>query len=108
MRCLLVHFPSGTALLGFLILGVADDGGVETASQEIRWVRSSGSGRERIRLNRKTPAHLAGSVIQSRPRVWKRLRHVGHFDVSCAACKRRRYDQHDGDYVPVYNRTGVG
>ena len=24
-------------------------------------------------------AHLAGLVVQSRPRVWKRLRHVGHF-----------------------------
>ena len=38
-------------------------------------VGSSVPGRKRIRLNRKTPAHLAGILgIQSRPRVWKRLR----------------------------------
>ena len=36
-----------------------------------------GPGRKRIRLNRKTPAHLAGFRVQSRPRVWKRLRFVG-------------------------------
>ena len=62
--------------------------------------------RRRIRLNRKTPVHLAVSVIQSRPRVWKRLRHVGHSFISYAYCERRRYDQED--YVPVQNRTGVG
>ena len=56
---------------------VANDGGAEVASREVQWVSSSGTGRKRIRLKRKTPAHLAGSVIQSRPLVWKRLRHVG-------------------------------
>ena len=63
---------------------------------------------KRIRLKRKLPAHLAGLDIQSRPRVWKRLRHVGHCGVSYADCKRRRYDQHDGDHVLVQNRIGVG
>ena len=47
------------------------------AGQEVRWVRGSGTGRKRFRLNRKTSAHLAGFRVQSRPRVWKRLRHVG-------------------------------
>ena len=46
-----------------------------------------------IRLNRKTPAHLAGFMDQSRPRVWKRLRHVG---VSIPDHRRRRGDQDDG------------
>ena len=45
----------------------------------VHWVSGSGPGRKRIRLNRKTPAHLAVYVVQSRPRVWKRLRHVGPF-----------------------------
>ena len=58
-------------------LRVAVSGGAEVSGREVHWVRSSGPGRKRIRLNRKTPAHLAGLVFQSRPWVWKRLRHVG-------------------------------
>ena len=54
---------------------VAADGGC----QEVLWVRSSGPGRKRIRLNRKPPAHLAGFAVQSRPRVWKRLHPVDFF-----------------------------
>ena len=87
---------------------VAEGSGAEGASQEVHWVSGSGLGRKRIRLNRKKPAQLVGSVIQSRPRVWKRLRHVGQSVVSYADCKRRRYDQHDDGYVPVQSRTGVG
>ena len=49
---------------------------VDGAGQEVHWVGGSGPGRKRIRLNGKTPAHLAGLMVQSRPRVWKRLRHV--------------------------------
>ena len=59
-------------------LRVAGSGRDEDASREVHWVSGSGPGRKRIRLNRKNPAHLAGLEIQSRPRVWKRLRHVGH------------------------------
>ena len=43
----------------------------------------SGPARKRFRLNRKTPAHFVGISAHSRPRVWKRLRHVG-FQVSYA------------------------
>ena len=95
--CLLALFPFGIVLLVLLVgssLGglpvpgcvvdlvtagvravqkVVADGGC----QEVFWVRSSGPGRKRIRLNRKPPAHLAGFAVQSRPRVWKRLHHVG-------------------------------
>ena len=61
-------------------LGCADGGEAEVARREVHWVSVSGRGRTRIRLNRKTPAHLVGSsVLQSRPRVWKRLRHLGAF-----------------------------
>ena len=59
-------------------------------------------------VQEETPAHLAGSVLQSRPRVWKRLRHVGHSFVSIPDRKRRRNDQDDGGYVPAQIRTGVG
>ena len=58
--------------------------------------------------SRKTPAHLAGYVVQSRPRVWKRLRHVGHSCVSIPDPKRRRGDQDIGGYDPAEVRTGVG
>ena len=40
----------------------------------VRPVSDSGPARKRFRLNRKTPAHLAGFLTHSRPRVWKRLR----------------------------------
>ena len=70
----------------------------------IRFVGSSGPGRTFSTKQKEKPAHFAVPVVQSRPRVWKRLRHVGH--VSYADCKRRRYDHHDEDYVLVQNRTG--
>ena len=90
------------------ILGPLEVVGVKVSIEEVHWVSGSGPGRKRIRLNRKTPAHLVGSsVVQSRPRVWKRLRHLGHSVVSYADCKRRRHDQHDEGCVPVQLRTGV-
>ena len=64
-------------------------------------------GRKRIRLNRKTPAHLAGFLVHSRPRVWKRLS-VGLSSISIADHKRRRGDQNVGECSPSQVRTGVG
>ena len=60
--------------------------------------RVSGSGpvRKRFRLNRKTPAHLVGLLIQSRPRVWKRLRHVGFSGISMPDHTGRRCDRAHG------------
>ena len=44
----------------------------------VSWVSGSGPGRKRIRLNTKICTHLVDiSGAQPRPRVWKRLRHVG-------------------------------
>ena len=75
----------------------------------VHWVGGSGPGRKRLRPKRKISAHLVGrSVVQSRPRVWKRLRHVGLSIDSSADFRRRRYDQRDDEYLPVQNRTGVG
>ena len=46
-----------------LVTAAADIGREAVADgvgQEVHWVNGSGPGRKRIRLNRKTPAHLAG------------------------------------------------
>ena len=71
--------------------------------------RVSGSGpvRKRFRLNRKTPAHLVGLLIHSRPRVWKRLRHVGFSGISMLDHTRRRRDHAYGRTVPAHDRIGV-
>ena len=69
-------------------------------------VSNSEPARKRFRLNRKTPAHLAGFLTHSRPRVWKRLRQ----DVfSCTFMRdhtRRRCDQAFG--VQHLYITGLG
>ena len=92
---------------------VAADIGVESrvvdcADEAVSWVRGSGSGRPRMRLNRKTPAHLVVSGDQSRPRVWKRLRHLGRSSFSILDPKRRRGDQDGAGCNPVQIRIGVG
>ena len=110
-RVLAWHVPvSGhVACLVTAESGVTEAVGVEVGGEGVWWVNGSGPGRKRLRLNRKNPAHLAGvSVTQSRPRVWKRLRHAGHSFVPLADCKRRRYDQQDEGYVPDQHRSGVG
>ena len=70
--------------------------------------RGSGSRRKRFRLNRKTPAHLVGYHVHTRPRVWKRLHFSGHLSISDVDCKRRRYNQQEGGDSLVFPRTGVG
>ena len=65
--------------------------GDEVSRREVHW-SGSGPERKRIRLNRKTPAHLAGLEIQCRPRVWKRLRQVEHSLVSIPDSEGRRID----------------
>ena len=49
----------------------------DAAGFGVRRVSGSGPVRKRFRLNRKTPARLAGLLTHSRPRVWKRLRRLG-------------------------------
>ena len=92
-----------TACVGAVQEVVANGG-----CREVFWVRSSGPGRKRIRLNRKTTAHHAGFAVQSRPRVKKRLHHEGFSDVFIPDHKRRRRDQDDEEYIPSQVRTGVG
>ena len=77
-------------------LRVAEGAVVEDARREVHWVSGSGVGRKRIRLNRTPPARLAGLVVQSRPRVRKRLRLVGYSRVSIPDHMGRRNDQDNG------------
>ena len=71
-------------------------------------VSGSGPARKRFRQNRKTPAHLAGFLTLSRPRVWKRLRHVGFSGISLPDHSRKRRDQAIGRSAPVHDRMVVG
>ena len=64
-------------------VGAVRDALVDAAGQEVHWVSGSGPGRKRIRLNRKNSSTPCGVTrVQSRPRVWKRLRHLGHSSFS--------------------------
>ena len=85
----------------------AQEAVAEGVGRRVRWVCDSGPNRRRIRLKIKTPAHLAGLVMQSRSRVWKRLRHAGHCSDFIPDRKRRRGDQDDGGHAPAQCRTGV-
>ena len=67
-----------------------------------------GPARKRFRLNRKTPAHLAGFFSHSRPRVWKRLRQDGISGSSLPDHTRRRCDHAVWDSVHEHDRVGVG
>ena len=89
-------------------VSVVEEAVVGCAAHEVSWINGSGPGRKRIRLNRKTPAHLVVSWVQSRPRVWKRLRHVEHSSFSLPYPKRRRGDQDGGGCNPAQIRIGVG
>ena len=82
--------------------------GDEVPSSGVHWVSGSGPGKKRIRLNRKTPAHLVGLLIHSRPRVWKRLRHVGFSGISLPDHTRRRCDRAFWRTTRAQDRIGVG
>ena len=84
----------------------AGDRGDEVIGLRVPRVSGCGPVRKRFRLNRKTPAHLAGLLIHSRPRVWKRLRHVGFSGISMPDHTRRRCDRACG--VLFLNMTGLG
>ena len=76
----------------FIVLGV----------HRVSW---SGPDKKRFRLNRKTPAHLAGLLTHSQPRVWKRQRHVGFSRISMPDHTRRRCDH---AYGVQLLKTGLG
>ena len=73
--------------------------------------RGSGGGVIRVRLYRKTPAHLARqgiSGVQLRPRVWKRLRDPQGSDSGLPRAKFLRVHQEAGGHDPGFARVGIG
>ena len=86
----------------------AGDLGDEVVDFRVFRCSKCGPGRVRFRLNRKTPAHLVKVMIQSRPRVWKRLYHVGISGSSLFDHTRKRCDHAYGGSVQEHDRTGVG
>ena len=71
----------------------------------------SGGGVKRVRLFRKTPAHLARqgvSVVQVRSRVWKRLRDPLGSDSGLPGVKFLRVHQEAEGHVPGFDREGIG
>ena len=87
---------------------VADRVVADEVDRGVCWVSASGPGRKRIRLIRKTPAHLVGYLTHSRPKVWKRLSHVGFHQFLDSDHKTRRCEQSRYEVVPSQDRTGVG
>ena len=84
----------------------------------LRWVvrvfcldSGSGGGVKRVRLFRKTPAHLARqgiSGVQVRPRVWKRLRDPLGSASGLPGVKFLRVHQEAGGHDPGLARAGIG
>ena len=86
--------PAASAVVSILNEGV-----------RVRWSGGPWGGVKRVRLTRKTPAHLvSGGIhgIQSRLRVWKRLRVPGGFPYCDAGYAHQCHE----DYVPVHTRLG--
>ena len=86
----------------------ADNLGDEVVGLRVFRCGRSGPVRKRFRVNRKTPAHLVEFMVQSRPRVWKRLCHVGISGSSLPDHTRRRCDHAYVGSVQEHDRTGVG
>ena len=84
--------------------GLRGDAGVD-------WVSGPGGGVKRVRLNRKTPAFLVRHGIwgiQSRPRVWKRLRTREHPGFGPPDAKGWRVHQSGEGSAPDLDREGIG
>ena len=99
----------------FLLSGELVRGGPSALSAAlggacVRLAGGSGGGVKRVRLHRKTPAHLArqGSGVQFRPRVWKRLREPLHSDSGLPGVKFLRVHQEDEGHDPGFPRVGIG
>ena len=115
LRVLLVR-----SLLGACLRGVASGelvrGGPSALSAALGGAgvclaSGSGGGVKRVRLYRKTPAHLARqgiSGVQVRPRVWKRLRDPLGSDSGLPGVKFLRVHQEAEGHDPGFAREGIG
>ena len=76
----------------------------------VRLASGSVGGVERVRLYRKTTAHLArrGSGVQFRSRVWKGLRDPLGSDSGLSGVNFLRVHQEDEGHVPGLAREGIG
>ena len=95
------------------LVAAYSDGGhlvaVDGVGRDVCWVSGSGPGRKTNSTNPKKLLHtFAGYVTQSRPKAWKRLRHVGFHLISDSDHKRRRCEQNHDGVIPSQDRTGVG
>ena len=71
----------------------------------------SGGGVKRVRLYRKTPAHLARQGLQGvqvRSRVWKRLGDPQGSDYGLPGAKFLRVHQEASGHDPGFARVGIG
>ena len=110
------RLPEGGNVASFLASGGLVRGGPSALSIALGGAgvcldSGSGGGVKRVRLYRKTPAHLARqgvSGVQSRPRVWKRLRDSLGSDSSFPGAKFLRVHQEAGGHDPGFARAGIG
>ena len=121
LRILIVGSLLGACLRGgnvasFLVSGELVWGGPGALSAALGGAgvclaSGSGGGIKRVRLYRKTPAHLARQVtsgVQVRPGVWKRLRDPQGSDSSFPGAKFLRVHQEAGGHDPGLARAGIG
>ena len=71
----------------------------------VDWIVGPGGGVKRALLNRKTPWFFG---VQSRPRVWKRLRIWEHPGSDHVDAKARKVHQGRDPHAPVGDRVGIG
>ena len=109
------RLPVVGSVTSFLASGELIRGGPSALSAAlggacVRLARGSVGGVKRVRLFRKTPAHLArqGSGVQFRSRIWKRLRDPLGSDSGLPGVKFLRVHQEDEGHVPGLAREGIG
>ena len=110
------RLPESGNVASFLASGGLVQGGpcalsAALGSAVVCLASGSGGGVKRVRLYRKTPAHLARqgiSGVQVRSRVWKRLRDLQGSDSSLPGAKFLRVHQEAGGHDPGFAQAGIG
>ena len=109
------RLPESGNVASFLASGELVRGGPSALSAALGnagvcLARGSGGGVKRVRLYRKTPAHLARQGLQGvqvRPRVWKRLRDPQGSDYGLPGAKFLRVHQEATGHDPGFARVGI-